>query len=567
MNTDEKIAAILKMEGDSVEPSPAGWDAITAGVTARRRQGWWLRGTAIAGATAVVVGAVAFVAADRSRQGIDTPSATGGPSAEQTATASPAPTTQPPAAKPDLPLNAIWPLTTTREVEAWEDDRATYPALETASGSATAFARRYLGLPDATVNALEGNYGENDFEVRNGTFVVSRVTVKGFGEGGTAPFVVTAARTDALSISSPAAGGAVEGTSVRVVGPYEAVDPAIDVTLRADDSGSAPVELAKERATTSQLGFSADLPFATTRRTGSVLVTLASLRDGSVAAAAAIPVTFGKAPAYAGPKAMVAARDGGIAVVSTATGEVVRWLVEGFDADVRASDPELSADGKTVVYAYGTNGCTTEIRSVPVTGGESTTLLAGERRVAHPSKRGDVLAYVAGACVDEGLAAREEVVVTSGGRVVAEVVGAAQGGPVAGERFVAFVTRSNGQVTLHTVDALGELADNPVTAPQGCEWLATTWGTADDGGRDQLFAAASCSPRDEVVETRVYRFDQDAGNRVLIDTLDVLGVRTIDYAGEHLVLGTDYRSLLTAYSWVDGALRAIPGVAQRPTWS
>ncbi|HWL36657.1 MAG TPA: hypothetical protein VNQ77_10725 [Frankiaceae bacterium] len=560
MNTDEKIAAILKMEGDSVEPSPAGWDAITAGVAARRKQSWWLRGTALAGAAVVVVGAVVYVAADRSQQGIDTPPAsTGGPSAEQTVTPSPASQTPAKTPVPNLPIDAIWPLTTTDEVEAWEDDHATYPALETASGSATAFARRYLGLPDATTHALEGNYGENDFEVRNGTFAVSRVTVKGFGEGGTAPFVVIAARTDALTISSPAAGGAVEGSTVRVTGPYEAVDPAIDVTLRADDSGSAPVELAKERATTSEFGFSADLSFTTTRRTGSVLVTLASNKDGSVAAAAAIPVVFGEAPEYAGPKAMVAARDGGIAVISTATGEVVRWLVEGFDVDVRNSDPELSDDGKTVVYVEYTDECSSVVKSVPIAGGTPKTLTGPEQRfLSSPTLRHGKLSYLRGPCQH----ASDPVEVVVDGK--ATRVDGRVGGPVAGERFVAYTVTKGRVSTLHTVDIAGELADNPAPAPEGCQWLAPTWGPADAGGRDQLFVAASCSPRDEVVETRLYRFDQDALNRVLLTTLDVLGVTSLDYAGEHLVIGTNDAA---AYAWTGQRLRAIPGVADRPTWS
>jgi hypothetical protein len=565
MNTDEKIAAILKLEGDAVEPSAAGWDAITAGVAARRRQGWWLRGTALAGATAVVVGAVVFVAADRSRQSIDAPPASGGPSAEQTASASPsaAPTSPVPVTSPDTPINALWPLTTTREVEAWQDDHAAYPSLETASGSATAFARRYLGLADATVVALEGNYGENDFEVRRDSAVVSTVSVKGYGEGGTAPFVVTAARSDALTISTPAAGGAVDGTTLRVSGPYEAADPAIDVILRADDSGSAPVELAKERATTSPPNvFAADLSFATTRRTGSVLVTLASLKDSGIAAAAAIPVTFGKAPAYPGPKAMVAARDRGIAVISASTGEVVRWLAQGSFPDVFLSDPELSDDGKTVVYVEYTDECSSAVKSVPLAGGTPTTLAGPVARfLSSPTLHGDVLSYLRGPCQH----ASDPVEVVVDGSATA--VDGRIGGPVAGVRFVAYTVTKGAASTLHTIDMLGELGDNPVTAPEGCQWLAPTWGTADADRRDDLFVAASCSPRDEVVETRLYRFDQDGRNRALVATLDVRGVTSLDYAGEALVLGTDFRGSPTAYAWVEGVLRAIPGAAQRPTWS
>jgi hypothetical protein len=568
MNTDDKIRAILRMEADTVEPSPAGWDAIQNGIAERRSRGWWTRGMVIASGLAVVVGVVVFVAAERAPRSINEIPSTASPGISTTPSASASPT---PSAvvPPNEPIDAIWPLTTTDEVRAWQGDQERYPSLRNATSSALAFARNYVGLADAEIQALEGNYGENRFEVRNGDgVVVSTLTVKGFGKDGTAPFVVTLATSDAVRISTPVAGSSVWGT-VQAEGTYEAVDPALDVTLRADAEAAAPVPLGTARAGTAEGNtWSASLTFTTSAKTGSLLVTNPSLKDGSVAAAAAVPLRFGVVT-FPGPKAMVAARDGRIAVLSTATGSVVRWLTPVLPGG-GASEPELSDDGKTVVYVQGTGTCSSEIRSVPVAGGKPTTLVGGgEGALSHPTRRGEALAYHRTEC-QEGGDNQLIVLRTPAGVDTVRVEGVLTGGPVMGERFVAYTVREGTASVLHTVDVYGELADNPVQAPAGCLWLSPAWGPRDATERDSLWVAATCSPRDEVIETRLYRFDQDARNRTLVATLDDLrgGVVSLDFAGEHLVIGTTaVKTDPMAWAYVGGTLRQIPGFALRPTWS
>lgn len=559
MNADDKIREILRLEAGEVEPSPAGWDAIQAGVAARRSRAWWTLGAAVAGTAALVVGAVVFVAADHSSRGIhDLPVTTEPPIAESP-TASPS--ASPPAAPaPNEPINAIWPLTTTDEVARWAADRSTYPSLAAASTSVLAFARGYLGIADPEVVALEGSYGENRFEVRRDGILASTVTVRGFGADGTAPFVATKADAPDATISSPASGSAVSG-SFTARGSYEAVDPAFTVTLFADTGSTAPVELASVRATTGPEGWTAPLTFTTNARTGSLRITNPSLRDGGTATAGAIPLVFGEVTA-AGPKAMVAQRDGGIAVISTANGEVVRWLVP---PSSKAYDPELSADGKTVVYAQQAGVCASAVLSVPVAGGEPTEL-AGGWMLEHPSRRGSVLTYLRTRCTPAG---EEHAIVVEAGTTIVREVATPAAGPVAGGRFVAYTAMEGGRSVLHTIDAHGELADNPVTAPADCLWSAVAWGPAAPDGREQLFVAASCSPSDEVVEARLYRFDQDARHQTLVTRWEhLLGVTTLDFAGDDLVVGTrTNRAGAVAHAWVDGTLRAIPGEAYRPTWS
>lgn len=558
MNTDDKIRAILRQEADAVEPSAAGWDAIQSGIAERRSRSWWTRGAAVASAAALVVGAVVYVAAETSPRGLrELPPATSGPSITTSPTLPPSAT---PTAAPvaDVANGGIWPLTTNGEIAAWFADKETYPALKTAGGSALAFARHYLGIPNATVTAMEGEFGENPFVVRNGTIVVATLTVKGYGGDGTAPFVVTDATTDGLTIAAPGSGAALSGT-LTAQGSYEIVDPAIDVTLFADTGGSAPVQLAKVRATTGPEGWSAAVSFTTTARTGSLLVTNPSLKDGSVAAAAAIPVTFGGVAAGT-PKAMVAARDGRIAVLSTTTGKVVRWLTEPMSGR-GAFDPRLSDDGKTVVYAQLVGDCESEIRSVPVAGGAPKTLAKGP--LHGPGVNGPAIAYVRSRC--GGTGPSDEVVANSGGPdFVDKVDGVVVGSVAVGSRFAAYISRKESTTTLHTMDVWGELGDVPTSPPAGCVWDAVAWGKPGGDGREMLLAVASCS----VDEQRVYRFDQDMRSRALVATLHLPStITSFDAAGDALVLEVQDPGGGAAWAYVDGGLRRIPGIAQWPSWS
>ncbi|MDQ1713229.1 MAG: hypothetical protein QOE45_2679 [Frankiaceae bacterium] len=292
--TDERLRAILRMEADTVESSPTGWDAIRSGVAARRRRAWWLGGPALV-AVALTVGAVVFVvdltASRRSLNPVASPSVSTSPPS------SASPSATPTAAVPadPTPIGAIWPLTTKAEVAAWQADRATYPSLATPRGSALGFARNYLGIADASVvmrNTLGPIHTVFDVTrpVNGATAVVTTLDVVDFGQPASGPWVVTAARSDAIAIDRP---GAVS-SPFAAHGTYRAVDPAFTVTLRADGSGSAPVDLASGRAVTGPPNvWDCTLSFTTAARTGSLLVTDRSLADGGLAAAAAVPVTFG----------------------------------------------------------------------------------------------------------------------------------------------------------------------------------------------------------------------------------------------------------------------------------
>lgn len=559
MNADDKIRAILRLEADAVEPSPAGWDAIQQGIASRRARPWWTFGAALAGAAAVFLGVTAYVAttdrADRGPTGVGPASP---PAASGTHVPTPAPTT---AVRPatDAPLDAIWPLTTRSDVTVWERDPETYPALRTAKGAALAFARTYLGIPNAEVRGKE-QPGESVWEARNGTFAVSQVTVRGFGADGVAPYVVVLARNDALVITSPKPGAYVSGV-FDATGTFEGVEPALDVYIRGDSpTGSG----GKARAETSPQGWTARMSTAGRTGTGSLLVTSPSGRDGSVAAAAAVPVRFGE-PVE--PKVIVAAREGRIAVLSAETGAVVRWLTEAVPG-AGAYDPELSDDAKTVVYAQAAGTCASEIRSVPVAGGEPTTLVpASEGRLSHPSRHGDALAYARMRCAAGGN--DQEIVFRRDGTRTRVVPAVAPNGPVVRDRIAAWVTsEGRGGGWLHTADVYGELGETEVAAPDGCSWAAAAWGPRDTGREAALYAVATCAPSTaEQPQARIYRFAPGSTTYRLVAMVAVPLPRFLDVAGEHFVIGSANGVSSAAYTYVDGALRKVPGVAERPTWS
>jgi hypothetical protein len=566
---DDKLRAILRMEADEVDPSAAGWDAITTGIAARRSRSRWLRGGALAGAALTVVALVVFTTSGHDRDTLHpvnpTPSAT---APTQPGSPSPSPSSSPVDHFPPetTPLNAIWPLTTLAELNAWQADHTTYPALATPRDSALAFAHGYLGIPDAvvapttaTATATGGTVAR--YTVSRAGFVVTTLEVREFGMAGGAPYLVTLAANDDLTIKTPLPGMSSD-TPLVANGTYRAADPSIVVTLRADGPGTAPDQLATGHAVTGPPDvWEARLPFATTARAGSLLVTNASLRDGGVESAAAVPLWFGAFPARPPvPETFVAARDGRIALLDSASGQVVRWLTEQ-EPGGGAYDPQLTRDRRYVVYAQGAGTCSSEIRRVPVAGGPPVTVVGGgEGALANPSLFGTTYAYERTGC---GPGAKHEVVMKNGTHIVTEPVdGDILGGVTMGDRFAVYVTTKNGVTRVHEPDANGELADSPSAPPAGCSWLAATWGDYGGDGRSVILAAARCG------ETRLYRMDADGNGPVQVGKAAALLVTSMDYDSSYdtMVLGVGGGGTQRAFTWRGGAVYEIPGVAQRPSW-
>lgn len=562
MNSDDKIREILRMEADTVEPSAAGWEAIRQGIARRSARAWWTRGTALAGAAAVFLGGIAYVAVDRSRHGVEGVTSPPGPSVSFTSTPSGEPTASPAVSPPapprraDEPIGAIWPLTTYGEVAAWERDPETYPALKTSRGSALAFMRRYLGITDAVISGEEA-YGESTLVVKRGPVTLSTLSVKGYGKDGTAPFVVTQAKGWEIGFWTPRPAAALNGRFDVRGGAFEGVDSPIDVTLRVDGAGADPtLGEVVARAERTPDGWAVTMDAAGRTGTGSLLATVRSDDGSQVTSAEAIPVTFGAVP---GPPVIVAARGGRIAVIEKETGRVERWLTEPVPG-AGAYDPELSEDGKTVVYAQATGACSSEIRSVPFAGGAPKTLVPGDKgRLSQPTLHGDLLAYVGTAC-QRGGDQEFLVILENGTQLVEPWQGDVLSGPVATGRYVVFVgAKDGGAPRVWVLDGGNEIEPRSAAAAAGCSYVTATWGLPESGGGTAVYAAVDCGGR-----TYLERLSHDLSNAERLQELRVSGVDHLDFAGPDLLVGADGAAYVADEH--DEPFR-VPGEAQRPTWS
>lgn len=373
MNTDDKIRAILRMEADAVEPSAAGYDAIRTGIEARRRRTWWLRGSTFAGAAVATAAAVVAFNVSATPTAIEQPP-TGTISPSVSAAPSPAASTTPTVApKPDsTPLGTIWPLTTHGELRAWQADRSTYPALSGLESSAVAFAKNYLLIADATVASEDMRDGSFFWEVRRGEQAVTAVTIleiKDFGGDGSGPYLVVQARSNAIEIERPAANGEV-ASPLAGHGTYKDVDPAINARLRADGPSPFPIELGDVRAVTGPPNvWDGSIGFTTTATTGSLMVTVGSLKDDGISAAAVVPIRFAASAAQPQAKTYAGIRDQRLGVFDAASGTLVRWLTEQ-EPGGGPSAPDVSPDGSRVAWSQGAGTCGATAFYVPVTGGE-----------------------------------------------------------------------------------------------------------------------------------------------------------------------------------------------------
>ena len=398
MNTDDKIRAILQMEADAVEPSAAGYDAIRTGIAARRRRTWWTRGSAFAGAVVATAAALVVFSSDPSPQSIDQPPTTTSPSVS-TPSLSPPPTS---AAHPDTdPLGAVWPLTTYGELRAWQRDSTIYPSLATANGSATGFMRAYLLVEDGTLVPKGTDDGAYFFEVQRETLTVSTLEVRGFGDGGTAPYLVMSAFNGAVVVRSPEPLTTVT-SPLKASGEYNTVDPSILVRLRADDSGTPGYkELGDKHAITGPPNrWDAELAFTTTARTGSIMVTVASLKDGGIAAATVVPIVLTPSTGTPVSPAFAGVRDQRVGVFDAA-GTLLRHVTEAGPGG-GVSSPDLSPDGTRVAWAAGAGTCSSVAQYTAVSGGgEPTRITTGDGVAGNTTWVGDSrIAYSNTTCSD-----------------------------------------------------------------------------------------------------------------------------------------------------------------------
>lgn len=485
---------------------------------------------------------------DNGQQPGPSPAPTASPSPSPSPTASPTPSPQP---VPDEPIGAAWPLTTTREVEAWRANPSAHPYLSGAADTAMAFATRFLGIAGASVRRTPaGTYEITRPDPNGDPLVVTRAVVQPVG--GRAPYVVRyALDREEMTVASPAIGATI-ASPLRARGTFRAVDPSFLVEVRAGQSvvGSA-------RATYSPDGWAATVSYTTAARTGAVVVTNGALFGEGIASASVVPVVFGTVPLPAVPAAFAGVADGRIALFRTSDGARLRFLTSpapGLDDYL----PVLNADRTRVRFTRG--GAVLDVRT---DGSGLRTLLrraTGPILAAADTSRG--FAYVG----YDTATARNDVVLRSatGTETRLGLYGFVQPWITAsrGGRFVYVLTGAslNGPLFLRRIDVTRQLADVVVAPEAGYSWQTLSAGYAGGGVVAARYGGGASS---------VVVMDEALSRQRLLLRLGAADVSRLvpDRSGSHLLLWrTGTGGSTVVQRWITGNVVAIARGPASPAW-
>ena len=488
------------------------------------------------------------------------PSPSPSESPEPTQTPTPTPSPTPTAVVPNAPIDAVWPLTTTREVAAWRADHSAHPYLANPADTALAFATRFLRIANASVRRTSAGTYEVTRPNPNGRpMVITRVDVQPVG--GQAPYVVrSAAKSEELRVSTPAAGATIL-PPLRAYGTYRAVDPSILVEVRAT-GGERGYSLGFGRATYSPAGWTARVEFVNTvRRSGVVVVTNGALYDEGISAAAVVRVVLGTPPPLpAPPLTFVGVVNGQIALLRTDTGALVRYLAP----PTAARDdylPSLTADRTRVRFNRGR-----ALMEVGVSGTGLRTLAtraAGAVVAGVDTVRG--LAYVG----SDTAASRWDVVLRApdGTDTILGSYGFVQPWVTASRdgRYVYVLTGPavGGPLALRRVDVTRQSADVTVAPSPGYQWQTLSAGYLD-GAYPTVVAARYGGGTSSIVA-----FDEALGHQRALLPLGRAAVSklAVDRTGRHLLLWrTDTGTTTVVQRWITGRVYEIARGASSPVW-
>ncbi|HVE64870.1 MAG TPA: Gmad2 immunoglobulin-like domain-containing protein [Mycobacteriales bacterium] len=575
MNAEEKLRSILRAEAEVIDASPAGWDRIREGIAVRRRRRLWLR-SSLAATTAMSLVALGVVFATRG-----TDSDVG--STIVPATAAPAPSPIPSAAQApadrDAPLPVIWPLTTLREIDFWQDNPQSRPALRDPETAAREFVLRYLGLADARLEQVRETSASSSWTVsrlivagdENTKITVTTVDVTSAASYPVdstkpSPFLVTSAASDALTVTAPDQESRVS-VPVIVRGTVRGVDESVLLEVRAHNPAGAAgfVALTKgfvpagaEQPWETSLTFN-DPPNAA----GVIYATTASPADGQLSAVTAVPVVLepgeqataapqkSTSPRTDGayPAQFVAVERGRLAVFETKSGKRVRFLTEELPGG-GVSDPSTTPDGTSVVYVQGEGTCAASIRRVPVDGGDPEVLL---RSNGTSVPRQPVLSSLGDLAYIEELCQREDsqiVVQRSAEGAGPRTIDPGSDGSPSGIAWSAD-GRTLAVINTLTLDSPTEilLVDPAIhrgveegekqPRPPEPEGADCAWSAVDYGDAGVLHAAQICHSEIAdagVVGGRLIEFEE-SGPRVMLSIDDVIAWFDVDATGDHILLG------------------------------
>jgi len=382
---EDLLRSSLHGEAETISPSGDGLARIQQRTAARGRR-LWLRPVAVVGGAAVaaVAGFTAYAVTSSHQDEHDILGSKNPTVVPSTPLSSPSPTqsSAPPPTGPVFPATAFYPFTSAAQEQSWEAQRGYVAQTWVIDPVAAAknFIKSYV-LADGVDTTMGTHIGKRTATVTLGRNIsdagskhpvkVTTVQLQRFGKA----WLVTGAAdpNGNLKVSSPAAGAHVT-SPLTVSGPSYGVDEAIQVdvatigTRFAAASGRASFGNGSAPWSTSV----AFAPPADPR--GAVVVTEDSAADGGPARIVVNGVTF-DAQQTGYPAYFYGVKNNRITKFSARNGAAISYLTQPSHEVITLSDAQVVGDQ---VYFLSGAVCGNGIRSVPVTGGDPTTIATAD---------------------------------------------------------------------------------------------------------------------------------------------------------------------------------------------
>lgn len=241
---EERLAALLRQEADTLLPTGDGLSKIQQRVAARRKARWFVIPSA-ALATAAAVTAFVVLGGSGAPQTTLLPPASPGPSAPPSTQPSPEPTAVPTSPAPVVDATpfvpAIWPFASQAQLDSWVADPSAMPWATSGLDVAKHFVSDYLKITDLTLS--QPCVSCDVVELRNSDRqLVGTVTLVREDEDGKRAYSVAGVtHGEGFAVTSPEDGEKV-ASPVQVRGTITGVDEQIAITLlsqKGTELGSA----------------------------------------------------------------------------------------------------------------------------------------------------------------------------------------------------------------------------------------------------------------------------------------------------------------------------------------
>jgi hypothetical protein len=381
---EELLRTSLYDEADTILPAGDGLSRIQGRVATRRSRAAWWQPTAVLGSVAVVaVAGFAAYAMTRSHGQPSTIKTTNvGDSATPTPSASTSTSPAPVVNKVTFPATAFYPFTSEPAEQQWEaqDGPTKQPWVLDPTLEAKTFVASFAGqsgidqvfTPHVSGRNATVTLGRTLHD--GGRAIPVKVTTVHLVRFGKAWLVVGASDPNGnLKLTNPKPGQTLTSPAV-IAGPGYGVDEQVRIDVRTVSGVARTGEMPSVAFGNGVPQWSTNVSFSAADSRGAVLVVEPSAADGGPGRMTAVGVNFATVQAASYPQYFYGTKNGRVTKFSSRTGSPIAYLTP--PGSGIASDPQLVGD--KVFYLEGQMACISSLRSVPVTGGPSTTVTAAD---------------------------------------------------------------------------------------------------------------------------------------------------------------------------------------------